>query len=598
MTRPRSPNSAADASPRPIVNLLVIWRFVQRYPGHLLAALVSLVIAASATLSVPVAFRRVIDKGFGASDQSTITLYFLALLGIVAIMALATAMRFYFVTWIGERVVADIRRAVHAHLLTLSPEFFEENRPAEIAARLTADTTIIEQVVGTSASVALRNLLMGVGGMGLLFVTSPKLTAMLLIIIPATVIPIIVLGRRVRKLARSSQDRIAEIGAMADEALGALRVVQANTQEMREGARFGRAVDDAFMAARRRFSMRAIMTAMVMLLVFAAITFVLWEGARDVIAGRMTGGAITQFVLWAALVAGAFGALSEVYGDVMRAAGAAGRLGEILNTRSKIRPPDQPLRMPEPSRGAVAFESVGFHYPSKPDAPALEDFSLVIEPGETVALVGPSGAGKTTLFQLLQRFYDPDTGCIRIDGVDIRSADPRDVRQRLAVVPQETVIFATSAFENILYGRPEASESEVWEAAEAAFAADFLRAMPDGIHSHLGEAGVRLSGGQRQRLAIARAILRDAPILLLDEATSALDAESERAVQQALDRLMQNRTTLVIAHRLATVVRANRIVVMDQGRVVAQGSHEELLAQGGLYARLARLQFGAAEAAE
>jgi ATP-binding cassette, subfamily B, bacterial len=595
MTEKPSAQQVAPTTKR-LSNLAIIWTFVKRYPGHLGCALISLLIAAGSSLGMPGALRNVIDKGFGATDAATIAPYFQWMYALAALMAIATATRFYFVTWIGERVVADVRTAVHEHLLSLSPEFFEENRPAEIASRLTTDTTIIEQVVGTSASMALRNLLMGIGGIVLMFGISPKLAGLLMLIIPLVVVPITLFGRRVRNLSRTSQDKIADIGAMADEALGGIRIVQGYTQEPREVSRFSFAVETAFGAARRRFTTRAMMTAVIILLMFCGIIAVLQEGARDVIDFRMTGGAMAQFVLLAILVGGAFGALTEVYGDVMRATGAAGRLAELLNTQSKIKSPANPVALPMPAQGAVFFDDVTFHYPSKPDGPALNNFSLSISPGETIAVVGPSGAGKSTLFQLIQRFYDPQSGVIRVDGIDLPAADPRDVRKRIAVVPQESVIFAATAYENILYGRPEATEAEVWAAAEAANVAQVLRELPQGIHSYLGEAGVRLSGGQRQRLSIARAILRNAPILLLDEATSALDSESERLVQSALDKLMVGRTTLIIAHRLATVINADRIIVMDGGRLVAQGTHSSLLAENGLYARLAALQFNQAAA--
>lgn len=584
-----------EVKSRKLSKLGLLWRFVKRYPAKLAGAVISLLLAAAATLAIPRGFMLVIDNGFlGVGGSGNIAPYFYGLLAVVAVLALVTAFRFYFVSWLGERVVADIRLSVQSHLLTLAPGFFEENRPSEIASRLTADTAVIEQVVGTTVSVALRNLVMGVGGIAYLFTLSPKLASLLLLGIPLVIGPIVLLGRRVRNFSRASQDRIADLGAIVSETLGAMKIVQAFTQENREAARFGGAVERAFATARTRIVIRAIMTAIVISLIFGAIVLVLWEGALDVAAGRLSGGAIAAFVLTGGLVAGAFGALTEVYGDLLRGAGAAARLAELLEAVPEIKAPAHPVKLPEPAQGSVSFNQVTFFYPSRPGTASLENFTLDVAAGERVAIVGPSGAGKTTLFQLVQRFYDPQQGVISLDGVPLTKADPAAIRKRIAVVPQDSVIFAASAQDNLRYGRWEAREDELWAAAEAANAADFLRALPDGLDTFMGEGGARLSGGQRQRLSIARAILRDAPLLLLDEATSALDAESERLVQQALEHLMERRTTLVIAHRLATVRNADRIVVMDGGRIVDQGKHDQLIARDGLYARLARLQFDAA----
>uniref|UniRef100_UPI0035CC287C ABC transporter transmembrane domain-containing protein n=1 Tax=uncultured Sphingomonas sp. TaxID=158754 RepID=UPI0035CC287C len=583
-----------SASTKRLGNLKMVWDSARQYPAQIGIAWAALLVTSAATIAIPYGFKRVIDRGFGPGAAGGVTSSFHYLLMIVVVLALATAVRFYYVSWLGERVVADIRARVQSHLLTLAPRFFEDNRPSEIASRMTSDTGLIEQVVGTTVSVALRNAFTGIGGLAYLFTISPKLTGMLVVGIPVIILPIVVLGRRVRNVARTSQDRVADVGAITVEVFGAMKIVQAFGQEVREGERFRLAVDATLEAAKRRILLRAFMTAIVIALIFGSITLVMWEGVSDVAAGRISGGSIAAFVLTGGIVAGAFGSLTEVYGDLLRGAGAAGRLAELLAEIPEIRAPAAPVALPQPARGGLAFEHVEFRYPSRQDVAALHDFSLDVSPGETVAVVGPSGAGKTTLFQLIQRFYDPSAGRVLIDGIDLRDADPAEVRARIAMVPQETVIFGASARDNLRYGRWDARDDQLWAAAEAANAAEFLHKLPEGLDTFLGEGGARLSGGQRQRVAIARALLRDAPILLLDEATSALDAESERLVQQALERLMTDRTTLVIAHRLATVRAAERIIVMRDGRIVEQGDHASLIGESGLYARLASLQFNEA----
>jgi ATP-binding cassette subfamily B protein len=585
--------SDPENSSAKIGNLRLVWRHASKYPQHIAAAGFFLILSSAATLAIPYGFKRVIDQGFGGDGATAdaVGTAFHYLLMIVVVLAAATALRFFFVSWIGERTIADLRVAVQKNLLTLPPRFFEENRPSEIASRLTADTAILEQVVGSSVSIALRNLATGIGGIIYLFALSPKLAGMLIVGIPLVFGPVIFFGRRIRTLSRSSQDRIADVGSTVSETLSAMKIVQAFGQEERELGRFRSAVENAFAVARSRFSMRAIMTFTVIALVFGAIVMILWEGAIDVAAGRMTGGAIAAFVFTGVLVGGAFGALTEVYGDLLRGSGAAGRIEELMRAKAEIRAPANPVALPEPARGALNFEQVSFRYPTRPDDKAVTELDLAIAPGETVAVVGPSGAGKSTLFQLALRFYDPQEGRVTLDGVDLRDADPAAVRQRIAFVPQESVLFAASARDNLRYGRWDASEEDIRAAAEAANAHEFIVKLPGGYDSFLGEGGARLSGGQRQRIAIARALLRDSPLLLLDEATSALDARSEQLVQEALERLMKTRTTVVIAHRLATVRAANRIVVMDGGRIVEQGTHASLSAADGLYASLARLQF-------
>jgi ATP-binding cassette, subfamily B, bacterial len=579
-----------DGTSKKFNNLGMIWSLTIKYPRQLIFAFIALVAAAGATSAIPLSFRAIIDKGF-ATSGGDIDRWFQYLLLLVVVMAIATAFRFYFVSWLGERVVADLRMAVQANLLRLSPSYFEENRPAEISSRMTADTAIIEQVVGTTVSVALRNLIMGTICLIVLFVLAPKLAGMLVLGIPVIILPITILGRRLRTASRSSQDRVADVGTMVDEVLGAMKIVQAFGQQDRETGRFRTAVESVFKTAQGRIRIRAFMTSAVMFLIFGAITLIIWQGAIDVAANRMTGGTIAAFVLSGGLVAGAFGSLTEVYGDLLRAAGAAGRLGELLREQPGIAAPANPVKLPEPPLGRIEFDHVKFRYPTRQEVSALSDFSINIAPGETVAVVGPSGAGKTTLFQMIQRFYDPEGGIIRVDGVALKDADPADVRARIAMVPQETMIFAASARDNLRYGHWDATDDQLWAAADAANASEFLKKLPEGLDTYMGEGGARLSGGQRQRMAIARAILRDAPILLLDEATSALDAESERLVQDALEKLMQGRTTIVIAHRLATVRAADRIIVMDGGMIVEQGNHDSLIKGKGLYARLASLQF-------
>jgi ATP-binding cassette subfamily B protein len=579
----------------PLTRLRALWPFIWPYRGRVALALVSLTIAAGAMLAIGQALRRLIDHGFDGQNPGLLDLYFVALLGVVIVLAFATFGRFYLVSWLGERVIADVRQATYGHVVRLDSTFFETTKTGEILSRLNADTMLIESVIGSSASIALRNLLLFLGGSVLLVLTSPKLALLMILVVPLVLVPILVFGRRVRSLSRTSQDRLADSAAVAGEALSAVQTVQAFGQEAGESARYGGAVETAFGTARRRIRTRAWLTAMVIILVFGAIDLVLWIGAKDVSGGTMTGGELAGFVFYAVVAASALGALSEVWGDLQRAAGATERLLELLAVVPKIKAPDHPAPLPSPAMGAIRFDNVTFHYPSRPDLPALEGVSLDITPGETVALVGPSGAGKSTIFQLLLRFHDPEGGTVLVDGADVKTLDPVDLRHLFALVPQETTIFATDAAANIRYGRPDASMTDVLAAAEAASARGFIEQLPEGFASQLGERGTRLSGGQKQRIAIARAILRDPKILLLDEATSALDAESEVQVQEALEGLMKGRTTLVIAHRLSTVINADRIIVMDGGKVVETGRHDELVVQGGLYARLAALQFGEAE---
>ncbi|SOC16911.1 ATP-binding cassette subfamily B protein [Rhodobacter sp. JA431] len=587
----RSPQAPLEDRPKTkrVAGLRGLAPFLAPYKMMALATLAALVATACVTLILPVAVRRVVDSF--QSGGELLDEYFLAAHIIAALLALGTAVRYWLVSRFGERVVADIRKAVFDRVIGLSPAFYEKILTGEIISRITTDPTLIQSLIGSSVSVALRNLLILIGGLIMLMLTSAKLTGLVLLIVPLVVVPIIIMGRRLRKLSRENQDWIASSSGSASEALLSVQTVQAFTHEPRTRAAFSDVTEKAFGVASARITMRAVMTALVIFLVFAGIVGVLWIGARDVRAGAMTVGELVQFVIYAVMVSAAVGALSEIWGELLRAAGATERLVELLNSEDSVQDPAEPKALTLPAKGAITFDNVTFHYPSRPEMSALNTVNLSIEPGETVALVGPSGAGKTTIIQMILRFYDPETGRILIDGQDLRSLKRADFRRAIALVPQDPVIFATTARENIRFGRPDATDAEVEEAARAAHAHDFLSALPQGFDTYVGERGVMLSGGQKQRIAIARAILRDAPILLLDEATSALDAASERAVQAAFDEMRADRTTLIVAHRLATVKKADRIVVFDQGEIIAQGTHESLVAEGGLYARLARLQF-------
>ena len=575
-----------------------IFPFLAPYKGRVLAALIALLVAASATLAVPMAVRRMIDQGFNSENALFIDQYFGMMVFVALVLAVASASRYYFVSWIGERIVADLRAAVFRKLTDLSVSFYEVTPIGEVLSRLTADTTQIKDAFGSSASVALRNVVLLIGAVAMMVVTSLKLSGLVLLALPFIVLPLVIFGRWVRRLSRTAQDSLAETAAFATERLTAIQTVQAFVRQAVDQRAFGAATEGAFDAARMRAKARAILTACIIFITFASVVAVLWYGARDVLDGRLTPGELSQFVLYAAFAAGAMGALSEVWGEVQAAAGAAERLSEILGVEPEIQVPANPVPLVAPPRGEIRFDKVSFSYPTRPDAAALVDVSFEVRPGETVAIVGPSGAGKSTIFNLLLRFYDPQSGAVMLDGTDVAAADPDEVRGRMAMVPQEPTIFSVTVTDNIRYGRPDADDREVEEAAKAALADGFIRETPEGYNTVFGERGLTLSGGQRQRIAVARALLKDAPVLLLDEATSALDAESEKQVQIALEHLMEGRTTLVIAHRLATVRTADRIIVLDQGRIAAEGPHDELIKQGGLYARLAELQFDQPVAAE
>ena len=585
-------NNTERAKGSSLAPLRGLFPFLKPYRQTLVFAALALLLAAAAQLSLPVALRYLVDEGLLGQTSAAVDAYFLAMFLVATAFGLFSALRFYLVTWLGERVVADLRNAVYRHVVRLDPAFFEVTKTGEVLSRLTTDTTLIQSISGTGLSIALRSLVTLSGALIMLTITSPGLTGLILLLVPLAIVPVILIGRRLRKLSRASQDRIADTSGLAGEALNAVSTIQAFTLEEQQSQRYADSVDSAFDTARQRIRVRAVLTAVAVVSIFGAITLVLWIGTQAVVAGDMSSGQLGQFLLYAIFVATASAGLSEMWGEVQRAAGAMERLTELLQAEPAIAAPVRPLSLPSECTGKIDFEALSFAYPSRPGRAAIDEFSLQIESGETVAVVGPSGAGKSTLLQLLLRFYAPDHGTIKIDGVDISQVDPLEIRRRVGLVPQETIIFGTSARENIGYGRIGASQSEIIDAARAAAAHEFIQALPDGYDTYLGERGTRLSGGQRQRIAIARAVLKDPPILLLDEATSALDAESERLVQQAMDGLLQGRTTIIIAHRLATVKKADRIVVMDNGRIEDIGSHQELVARDSLYAGLARLQFG------
>ncbi|MEQ8778510.1 MAG: ABC transporter transmembrane domain-containing protein [Roseibium album] len=589
VSNPQSDQTRSRRSLKPLTRLLP---YLLKHRGMVIAAIAALFSAAVITLILPNAVRRMIDFGFGADDPALVNSYFAVLVGVVCALATASSVRYFLVMWLGERVVAEVRSDVFAHMTRLSPSFYDSAKSGEILSRLTADTTQIKAAFGASASLAMRNFIMFAGAAVMMVVTSPRLSVFVLAAIPVILVPVLGFGRKVRKRSRFAQDTLADASAYASEMLGSVRTLQAFTHENRSAERYASSVEEAFQAARQAIIARSALTGFAIFVIGSSIVAVLWIGASDVFAGRITGGELSQFLLYSILAAGSLAALSEVWGELSQAAGAAERLSELLEIEPEIHAPADPVRLPETDRGAISFHGVSFAYRNSKDMPVVRNLTLDVSPGETVAVVGPSGAGKSTLFSLLMRFYDPSEGTVLFNGVELQKLDPQDLRSHIALVPQDTAIFGATIAENIAYGRPDASRDEIVAAAHAALAAPFIDNMTDGYDTMVGERGITLSGGQRQRIAIARAVLRNAPVLLLDEATSALDAESENLVQKALDRLMEGRTTLVIAHRLATVLKADRILVMDEGRIVETGTHAELSAAGGLYAKLARLQFG------